>query len=1687
MNNNIVTILRDYQVENRTYAEMHEELYAMVYNEEYVGVKLEPHIAMLGLHFTGNSNDPEDSIYSPKVFTRCDETFVEMLASNSVGMWREVEYYALLVCFFGEKLAPWVQKLLDRVDEYILGGQYDIKEATWHNAEHTFLKQCNVISGLLYGISFYDNHNYDSYSIELPLHKQVEYSMHLSLPNYLPYVWAVALDSGEGQLIEVVDTICDGDNEHGRWTPSFLLMLMASKQSKYWEKVKDILVNAGREEGIRQDITRLLSHVQVANLKYFLEVILSHNLVRYEAVRTELAYHFRSHVEDDKQDNVKRLCELMLYAINHYDYFDEKELSTFNEKEFYALMHCYLWIHREMAFGFVESAFEEVERKFQLVILEFLPNFNEYTVESVLFNKILESRDQEFIAMLLNRINQYLEGSRASRYFIRQENYEDIYQVFYDLYEQYKSGKTLILKSSVIPDYYRSFELNKEELLTSLLYLTEESSEKARLFIDKRNTFTVDFKEELLNVLLFGGKEYGLQGYGYSFKGEIQPTYEVQNELAFAYLKERKETIAFGCMRFLTIATLSSRDEEEIVAYFKGKFKKTQQHFIRLLISRQDDFKDRLLEQLILSEDVNQRLTAMEGLVVLAQRDEIHHQLGIWLAQLDELGIQYAKEEEEYLVLLRDFGRQGKEGQDTDMALYDATVVSAVVLPSVEENTLFSQRIAHNWGLSKKWEEVVRELDSLEHLMKQYAMYEYEHFNYGKAEKVLLGTHFTKMHSYSGDDEWTAEQHFQDYPLYEVWNQWFMDSKLDALDLFLLRCATSETEVPELIKPLLDGKLPYFYNELSAKYDNYWYAMGTVFSCLTYQYPFKEKTTYCLDGLKTIYNSITQEVLDLEIRTSVYGEEYSYTWVDYTDLSWYAEFIPIEDLTEEQCLAYFRLLRWRQLNCNKVDDSYYLLPFELMAIAYDKNEITRDEFIQYLVVIDNRKSYFSSMLSPFTKRFINDKVQQVLVEFKAYYLQQVMDRDNPTTKVFDIVFDFQEIEGMQYFFGLLHKIKHTGISKESIYYYAEMQITIKELGQIYSKLIRRTTPLSTDSQEMFNAQVAEINFSAIQWIEVAVACPQWIKYITTYLDWQGLESAIWWLFAHLLDNEQEEERNKIQKQIQRYSAIALEEFEGGVVDIDWFFSFYHVLGEERWQMLYDSTKFMAVEGHTRVKLYADVLLGKVSMKDLKTRVISKRDRNYVRACGLFPLSETDREGDLMDRYELLEQFKKGSKKYGAMRQENDLKIYNVAMQNIARAAGYTDAVRFQWSMESVQVQSILENYKELVLDEYTFSLTVSDEGKVELTVKSKGDKPLKAIPAKLKKNEQIIDLVERQKALKEQYSRSRLNLEQAMLRQDAFSYAEMQKLLLHPIIKHHLAKLVFKCGEVYGLFVEGVFTTIDGVVMDVQGEEEFVIVHCYGLYQSGQWVNIQAYLFDKQIEQPFKQVFRELYLHNEAEETNIGSSNRYTGYQVKDKQTLGLFKTRNWQYEYYANYSKLYFEEDIRVEVYIDYLGGSNAEYGDYVSLEHVLFTKASSDDVIALTEVNPIVFSEVMRDLDLVVSVAYVGGVDPETSLSTVQMRMAVVRETARLLKLTNIEYKERHLVITGTKGIYSLHVGSGVIHLISGTHLYIEPVHTQDRGKLFLPFVDDDPKTTEIVSKALILARDGSIRDTGILRQIE
>jgi hypothetical protein len=224
-----------------------------------------------------------------------------------------------------------------------------------------------------------------------------------------------------------------------------------------------------------------------------------------------------------------------------------------------------------------------------------------------------------------------------------------------------------------------------------------------------------------------------------------------------------------------------------------------------------------------------------------------------------------------------------------------------------------------------------------------------------------------------------------------------------------------------------------------------------------------------------------------------------------------------------------------------------------------------------------------------------------------------------------------------------------------------------------------------------------------------------------------------------------------------------------------------------------------------------------------------------------------------------------------------------------------------------------------------------------------------------------------------------------------------------------------------------------------------------------------------------------------ADELNEKSiSRRYAGHQVQPKQTLALLKSRGWKVDYEEGLQKVFHKEGYQVKMYAmaDWFSPADVESP---TLETIEFHSLKDYKNIAFEDVNPRIFSEIMRDIDLVVSVAHVGGVDPEASHSSIEMRTVLLRETLRLFKIKNVEIKGNHALIKGEMADYSVHLGSAVVHQVPGKYLSILPVHSQHRGRLFLPFADDDPKSAEVMSKVLLLAKDNEMQDPTILSQID
>ena len=519
-------------------------------------------------------------------------------------------------------------------------------------------------------------------------------------------------------------------------------------------------------------------------------------------------------------------------------------------------------------------------------------------------------------------------------------------------------------------------------------------------------------------------------------------------------------------------------------------------------------------------------------------------------------------------------------------------------------------------------------------------------------------------------------------------------------------------------------------------------------------------------------------------------------------------------------------------------------------------------------------------------------------------------------------------------------------------------------------------------------------------------------------------------------------------------------------------------------MLYDSAKYISDGAkHSRARMFADAVNGKLNLKETEKKIEDKRNKDLVASYSLIPLLK-DKQKDALHRYQFLQKFLKESKKFGAQRRASEAKAVNISLENLSRNMSYSDVTRLIWNMETALINEMKEYFVPKKLDDVDVYIKIDDLGQSEI-IYEKAGKELKSLPTKLKKDKYIEDIKEVHKNLKEQYRRSRKMLEEAMEDGTEFYGYEIENLMTNPVIAPILKSLVFKMGNDLGYYEDKKLKSAKKKAVAVKDDSLLKIAHCFDLFESGDWASYQKDIFDRELKQPFKQVFRELYVKT-ADEKGRDKSLRYAGHQVQPTKTVALLKTRRWIIDGQEGLEKVYYKENIIAKIYAlaDWFSPADIEAP---TLEEVQFFDRKTFKPILIDNVPDLVFTEVMRDIDLVVSVAHVGDVDPEASHSTIEMRKAIVEFNCKLFKLKNVKFSENHVLIKGERAEYSIHLGSGLIHQKAGSAINVLPVHSQHRGRVFLPFIDDDPKTAEIMAKVILFAQDDKIKDVFILEQIK
>ncbi|MBI3467990.1 MAG: DUF4132 domain-containing protein [Planctomycetes bacterium] len=447
------------------------------------------------------------------------------------------------------------------------------------------------------------------------------------------------------------------------------------------------------------------------------------------------------------------------------------------------------------------------------------------------------------------------------------------------------------------------------------------------------------------------------------------------------------------------------------------------------------------------------------------------------------------------------------------------------------------------------------------------------------------------------------------------------------------------------------------------------------------------------------------------------------------------------------------------------------------------------------------------------------------------------------------------------------------------------------------------------------------------------------------------------------------------------------------------------------------------------------------------------------------------------------------------------------------------------------------------MGEFTAELRISAKWSAELSwVKADGKQQM-SVPAAIKKEhaDDLKELKATAKDIEKMLPAQRERIDSLFLQQKSWPLATWRERYLdHPLVGTIARRVIWRFRTrkttAEGIYFNGQLLRHDDKPLKKLGESTTVELWHPINEPPAQVLAWRAWLERHEVRQPFKQAHREVYLLTDAERRARVYSNRFAAHVIRQHQFKALCAVRGWKHKLRLVYDEefpattLYLPKwNLRAEYWVEGEGDTN-EIGAYLYLttDQVRFFLMDAarpaaliagsgsrmrpgegiDAPIALEHLPPLVFSEVMRDVDLFVGVASVGN-DPtwsdggpdgryrdywhdysfgELSATAETRRQVLERLIPRLKIADRCSFSDRFLLVRGDIRTYKIHLGSGNI-LMSPNDQYLCIVGKQTAAvgsdRVFLPFEGDNTLAV-ILSKAFLLADDTKITDPAITSQI-
>jgi hypothetical protein len=439
------------------------------------------------------------------------------------------------------------------------------------------------------------------------------------------------------------------------------------------------------------------------------------------------------------------------------------------------------------------------------------------------------------------------------------------------------------------------------------------------------------------------------------------------------------------------------------------------------------------------------------------------------------------------------------------------------------------------------------------------------------------------------------------------------------------------------------------------------------------------------------------------------------------------------------------------------------------------------------------------------------------------------------------------------------------------------------------------------------------------------------------------------------------------------------------------------------------------------------------------------------------------------------------------------------------------------------------------LGDYMVELAASGSRSTELRWLRADGQPQKSIPSKVQKQfaKELKELKASAKDLQKMLPVQRERLDSLYRRRKSWPLETWRERYLdHPLVGTLARRLIWTSAKGKEtreiIFCKGELVDIDDRPIDFMTDDTTVSLW-HPMEQGAEAVVAwRSWLENHQVVQPFKQAHREVYVLTDAERQTQVYSNRFAAHILKQYQFNALAMARGWKYKPLAGWDEVESTAtvdlpawNLRAEFWVSLAGEVGEDQTDasvylYVATDQVRFYAGTangnserSGEPLALADVPPLIFSEVMRDVDLFVGVASVGN-DPtwqegrteryrpywydysfgELGASAETRKAVLERLIPRLKIAERCSLADRFLIVRGDLRTYKIHLGSGNILMApNDQYLCIVPGRgTPARGQtdnLFLPF-EGDQTLSVILSKAFLLAEDRKITDPTIANQI-